>query len=46
MVCCCSGLMRGIDLEGVLYGLINITYWFNIAKGDFRKINTLPLKFP
>lgn len=46
MVGFCSGLMRGIDLEGVLYGLINITHWFNVVKGDFKKINSLPLKCP
>lgn len=26
VVCCCSALMRGIDLERVLYGLININH--------------------
>lgn len=46
MVCCCSALMRGIDLEGVLYGLINITHWFNVVEKEFKKINTLPIKSP
>lgn len=46
MVCCCSVLMRGIDLEGFLYDLINVTRWFNVVKEDFKMINTLFIKSP
>jgi len=38
--------MRGRDLEGVLYGFVNVTYWFNVVKEDFKKINTFPIKPP
>lgn len=29
-----------------MYGLINITHWFNVEKGHLKKINSLPLKPP
>lgn len=51
MVCCCSGLKKGlIGVGGVgrgcVSGLISITHGFNVVKEDFTKINTLPTKSP